>query len=110
YHPFALHATLREDNQQSVVNLNGSLYLLVKLLAALYVFGGEPHTHLLVAHARIKPTRKLFVSRAVADEAGVELYRLLYVEVGGDEGYEIVGDAAAAQEGFGYLPGRFIAR
>src|ERR1044071_888921 len=108
HHPLALHAALRQDEEQPVVQLNGPLYLLIKLLPTLHLTRRQPHPQLLIPHPRVKPPRELFVPRAVADEAGIKLYRLLYAEVRRDEGYEIVRHAAAAQEHFGYLPARFI--
>ena len=58
-HPFAVHAVLREHQQQAVVDLDGPVDLLDEFLAPLHVFRSEPDPQLFATHLLVQPPSEL---------------------------------------------------
>lgn len=65
-HPFAIHAVLREHQQQPVVELDGPVDLLDEFLAPLHVFRSEPDPQLFATHLLVQPPSELLVPAAIA--------------------------------------------
>ena len=53
-HPFAVHAVLREHQQQAVVDLDGPVDLLDEFPAPLHVFRSEPDPQLFATHLLVQ--------------------------------------------------------
>ena len=75
-HPFAVHAELREHQQQAVVELDGPVDWLDEFMAPLHVFRSEPDPPLFATHLLVQPPSELLVLAAIADEARLVLNRL----------------------------------
>ena len=75
---------LREDEQELVVKTDSFINLLVDLLAGGHVMRGKPAADPFVLQVSVEAVGELLVFGGVADEAGVELDRL--VDEGGREG------------------------
>ena len=95
-HPFAVHAVLREHQQQAVVDLDGPVDLLDEFLAPLHVFRSEPDPQLFATQLLVQPPSELLVLAAIADEARLVLNRLHRPDERRQVGDEILRHAAPA--------------
>src|SRR3954451_6334565 len=68
-HPFATHAGLRKYKEESLVNANSVLDLLMNLLPALQIMWSEPATNAPALKICMKASGEILVLTGIADEA-----------------------------------------
>lgn len=73
--PSAAHALRRQGQQQSVVDPDGLVDLVMNPLAAEHVVRGEPAADAPILQVRIQAIREVLISRGVGDKARIELNR-----------------------------------
>lgn len=95
---FAVHAVIREYQQQSVVDLNGQIDVLDEFLGSRHVFRNKPDTQLFATHLLVRSPSDLLVQAAVAAEARLVSNRLHRPDERRQVGDEIFGHAAPTQE------------
>src|SRR5271165_738733 len=105
-HPLAVHAVLRQNEQQPVMQPNGLVNLFVDLPPALDVVRREPAAHPLGLEIGMQPLSKLLVVGRIANEAGVKLNAACNQRV--DIRDELVRNAASAKEHLWNLAARLV--
>ena len=76
-HPFAVHAVLRQNEQEPVIEANRFIKLLMKFPAASDVVWRKPAANTVALQVSVNTFGEVLVRCRVADEARVELNRLI---------------------------------
>jgi hypothetical protein len=86
----------REDNQELIVQANGLINIMPKILTDLQVLRSKPTTHAVGLQVSIKPFSKVLVLASIANKAGIVLDRMGHQRAHVDN--EVIWNTSSAQK------------